>query len=366
MADTHFGLNHPLAVKIWSKKLYVESRRKSYFGRFIGEGDSALIQEKTELKKSAGDKITCGLRLQLTGDGIASDNTLEGNEEALGFQDDAVTIDQLRHATRHKGRMSAQRVPYNLRAQSNGALSDWWSEREETVMFNQLCGNTAVTDGRYTGFNPILAPSGNRHLIAGGHASDDLITSADIFTLEMIDVAQERAKTSSIADGTGHKIRPIKVNGKDMYVCFLHDYQVSQLRRSTDWQEIQLAAMQGGDISGNPLFTGALGVYNNTILHAAPKVTKGVSGVDGTAVDTVRRAAFCGAQALTLAYGGASNEGRYTWVEEEFDYGDALGVAAGAIWGMKKTRFKMSDGSGTNEEDFGSIVISSYAAPSTI
>jgi hypothetical protein len=45
-----------------------------------------------------------------------------------------------------------------------------------------------------------------------------------------------------------------------------------------------------------------------------------------------------------------------TWFEELFDYGNQLGVSAGAIFGVKKTRF--------NNKDFGTIVVPTYAAAS--
>ena len=43
-----------------------------------------------------------------------------------------------------------------------------------------------------------------------------------------------------------------------------------------------------------------------------------------------------------------------SWNEELFDYGNSLGVAGGLIWGLKKAQF--------NSADFGTIVVSSYAA----
>jgi N4-gp56 family major capsid protein len=134
MAQTEFGVNHPLAVKVWSKNLANEAYRKTFIGKFIGEGEDSLIQEKVDLKKSAGDQITCGLNVQLQGDGVQGDATLEGSEEALQFYDDALRIDQLRHATRTKGRMTEQRVPYDLRRVSRDRLADWWAQRMDQLV----------------------------------------------------------------------------------------------------------------------------------------------------------------------------------------------------------------------------------------
>ncbi len=78
-------------------------------GKFIGEDSNSLIQLKSETNKGPGDQVTVGLRMLLSGAGIQGDDTLEGNEEALTTYSDAILINQLRHATRSKGKMSEQR-----------------------------------------------------------------------------------------------------------------------------------------------------------------------------------------------------------------------------------------------------------------
>ena len=104
MATTDYGVNHSLAVKLWSKKLAHEALKQTYMGKFLGTGSDSLIQIKDDTQKSAGDKVTFGLRMQLTGNGVQGDATLEGNEESLVTYSDNVTIDQLRHAVRSGGR----------------------------------------------------------------------------------------------------------------------------------------------------------------------------------------------------------------------------------------------------------------------
>src|SRR5574343_2051789 len=114
MATTQFGVNHPLAVKLFSKKLMYETLKATWFSKFIGKDSNSPIQIMPETGKEAGDKVTFGLRMLLSGAGIQGDSTLEGNEEALSFYSDSVLINQLRHATRSDGKMSEQRVPYNM------------------------------------------------------------------------------------------------------------------------------------------------------------------------------------------------------------------------------------------------------------
>jgi len=163
-----------------------------------------------------------------------------------------------------------------------------------------------------------------------------------------------------MAETATPKIRPTKINGKDHYVMYLHPYQVTDLRINTStgqWLDIQKAAMAGMDSSKNPVFSGALGVYNDVILRRADDVTQGVNGSTGAAITTVRRAVLLGAQAACVAYGKQGGPNRYRWNEELFDHKRRLEISAGTIMGLKKTRF--------NSLDFGTVVVSTYAVAHT-
>lgn len=347
MADTSYGVNDALAVKLWSKVLIREALKATFVYQFIGEGQDALIQRKTETSKGPGDKVTFGLRMQLSGDGIQGDGTLEGNEEALVTYSDSVTINQLRHAVRSAGKMSEQRVPFSVREEAMSGLRDWWAARLDTSFANQIAGYTVQSDTRFTGNVATIAPT-SAQLLVQGQAAEASITSSDTFTLGLIDRAVTLAKTMSPV------IRPLRVSGKDMYVAFLHPYQVRSMRTSTttgQWLDIQKSAMTGGDVDDNPIFSGALGIYNNVILHEWTRLPAAVSS--GAALANSRRAVFCGAQAAVYATGQNYTD-QPAWYEQLFDYGNKLGVAACMIFAMKKTVF--------NSADFGTIVLSSYAA----
>lgn len=375
MATTSFATGNALTVKLWAKKLAVEALKETQFGRFIGEGSDSLVMLRDETRKSAGDQITYGLRMQMQSAGVVGDGTLQGNEEALSIYSDALVINQLRNAALVQGRMSQQRVLFDLRTECLSGLKDWFADRLDASFFNQLCGNTAepnyVGSGSlaYCGLNAPLAADSNHYINAanysGGLASPanndtdvqsatftdaSSVTQSARFSLSLLDRAKERAKTLTPA------IRPIRDKGKEWYVAFLHPYQVTDLRTNTNtgqWLDFQRAAMTGGEISDNPVFTGALGVYNGIVLHEDYRVTQGVSAGGTSSIANVRRGVFCGAQAVMLGFGRENSPENFTWVEEMFDYENQLGVSAGTIFGMKKTRF--------NSLDFSTIVMSSYA-----
>lgn len=320
----------------------------------MGTTSASVIQIKDETSKSAGDKITYGLRMQLSGAGVIGDGTLEGQEEALTVFSDSVVINQLRHAVRSAGRMSQQRVPFVVRDEALSGLRDWWTDRIDNSWLTQVCGYTPQTDTRFTGLQATIAPDSSHHILPGAGATtgDDSITTTATFTLSLIDSSVERARTLTPA------IRPVNIGGKPFYVGIMHPYSVTDMRESTStgqWLDIQKAVLTGGEIDDNPIFDGSLGVYNGCILHSDYRVQQGVNGATSTTpVTGVRRNVFLGAQAAMMAFGRDNGPERFTWVEELFDYENELGVSAGLIFGLKKTVF--------NALDYADIVMACYAA----
>ena len=346
--QTNFGVNDALAVKLWAKKLFVEAIQQTWFRNFISEDGNNVIQQLDDAEKSAGDTVNFGLRMQLIGAGVQGDGVLEGQEEALTTYADKILIDQLRHAVNVGGRMTQQRVPFELREEGRLGLQDWWANRMDTAFFNHLCGNTMQTNTAYTGNNSTIAPS--RTILPSGVANEGALGSSNTFNINLIDNAVELAYTVSPL------IRPIKVEGEEKYVAFLHPFQVTDMRTSTtagQWLDIEKAAATGGEVSDNPIYTGALGEYNGCVLHKAYRITPCISS--GAYIADTARAVVCGAQAGALAFGRGDSKETFTWVEELFDYGNMLGISAGSIFGIKKAVF--------NSNDFGTMVISTWAAP---
>lgn len=370
MATTTFGVNDANAVKLWAKRLGFQIVYRTEISPLIGESPNSIIHLKSETSKGSGDQVTFSLMTKLTGDGFTESEIAEGNGESLSIYADAIVINELGHVVGipNKGRaIDEQRVPFNLRDAARMGLRAWWDERMSVVFFNHVCGYTPETRAKYRGNNTILAPSSGRHIWvdAGANNSDgdENIGADDTFSLKYIDYAREMAETAS------NPLRPINVEGYDdgrdisggKYVMYLHPYQVTDLRTSTStgqWLDIQKAALANGSVSKNPIYTDALGEYNNVILRKANHVTQGASSAAaGTPVTTVRRAVLLGAQAAAIAYGKDGGETDYGWNEELLDHKRKLEVSVMSIYGMKKTRF--------NSVDFGTVVVSSYAAAHT-
>lgn len=368
MAVTNFGVNSPQAMKLWEKVLARETLKATPIFPLLGNKSDSIIQVFDEFKKQSGDAITYSLRAQLSGAGVSEHNTLEGNEERMQFLSGQLRLNELAHAVRVRAddTASAQRVPFNTRDEAKTSLADWYSQRLATTFFLHVCGYTANTitiagvtsplSPVYWGFNDPKAPSANRWIIQNGKKDEKSLTPDDKFTLSSIDMAVEKAKVAN------PRLRPVQVGTDRVYVLYLHPYQVTALRTNTNtgqWLDIQKAAYNGSRAK-NPIFDGSLGMYNGVVLRESEDVTPGVDG--NKSINTVRRAVLLGAQSAVMGWGKNINGNKYRMVEEFFDYSRELGVAVKTVFGCTKTRYT-PEGSDSGE-DFGTIVISTYAAAS--
>jgi len=346
MAITLIESADSLAAKLWSKQLMRESLKKTYFRRFMGTGKSSIVQILSDTQKRRGDKITFGLRMQLVGDGRTGQQTLKGNLEALEFYSDAVMIDLMRHGVSVDTTISQQRTEYDLRVEARDALSDWWANRFDTYMINYLSGDTSMSFAGNSG----EAPDADHILYGGNATAKNDVDANDKFDLTLIERAVVKAQVLS------PDIRPVRIEGEDFYVILLHPYQARDLRTNTNtaqWVDIQKSVLMGGKIKDNPLFTGALGVYNQCILYVSNRI-KTYSDYGSGGNVAAARALFLGAQAGVVAFGSNNGVDKMTWHEEMEDHGKDLEVSARVIWGVKKTRF--------NSKDFGVIALDTAAA----
>ena len=349
MADINFELNNPQAVKLWAAKAAKEAIKKTYLNKFTGKDEDSLIQIFGDTNKSSGDRIRVPLEMALTGAGVSGDNTLEGNEEAITYYYDDLVINQKRHAVSVAGRMTEQRSLLPLRENARRRLQNWIAELLDYSLMNHLAGNTNA-DGstllKSNGNVAVTAPSSGNIIYHGaGAASDASLSTTATFTIDLLDKGKEKAETST------PMIRPLMIDGEEKYVCFMHNYQVYDMRVSSatttgQWFDINKAALMGGEGSKNPIYTGALGEYNGIILHRSFRMP--------SMATNTRRAVLCGAQAGILAFGQESGLNKLTWVEEEKDYKNKFSVGAGLIYGLKKAVY--------NSADFATVVLATYAA----
>lgn len=323
MSNTISNVN--LRAQLWEKELIREVQSDLWVTRrgMMGTGADNVLQTKTELAKEAGDKITIGLRMKLTGGGIVGDNEVVGHETDMIVHDFSFKIEQLRKGIRLKGRMDEKRAVYNMRKEARDALRTWLVEEIEQDIFAKLCGVTARTFA-----NTPTAPSSARRLFGGAATSTNTITAADKFAPVDISKAKTMAKTIK------PRLEPLRINGNDRYVIIIHDYQAFDLKQNPVWNAAQRDAGIRGET--NPIFSGALGMWDGVIVHTHENIAHytnwGTGSVEGAT------AIFVGRQAGMFGYGGP-----VIWHEETKDAGNKQAFYCGRIFGCQKAKFNGQD-----------------------
>lgn len=361
MSLTNFANLTTEQKTVWSMDLWRQARNMSFVNKFMGKGPNSLIQHITELKKSEkGARAVITLLADLTGDGVAGDRTLEGNEEAMQTFDQVIRIDQLRHANRHEGKMADQKSIVEFRGNSRDVLAYWMADRIDQLAFLTLGGvsYTKATNGatRVGSDLPFLefaadvaAPSSNRRyrwdntaksLVAAGASS--AVTATDTPAWELFVQLKAAAKQKYV--------RGIMADGEETYHAFLTPGAMAKLKLDPTYLLNLRHAQPRGD--GNNLFSGSTvkidGIYLHEFRHV-PNTLGASSGSKYGGSGTVEgsQIIFCGAQALGMADIGAPD-----WVEKGFDFENQQAIAVGKILGFLKPRFA-SIYESHSVEDFG-------------
>jgi N4-gp56 family major capsid protein len=326
-----------LQPELWRKQMMADARDQLFINRFMGTSEQSMIQELTDLSVEKGNKINFGLGMKLSGDGVTGDSEMEGNEEKMTDYEEDITIDQIRNAVRLTGKMDEKKTVYDMRMRAKNSLADWMAEYIERDMFYKLCGNASGTFA-----NTPTAAAATRSIFAGGQSAVGSLTTAMKMDTKVLDLAKQTALLAS------PRIRPLRINGKEHYVAILHPYDATNLRQDPVWNQAQREANVRGE--ENPIFSGALGIYNGIIVHEHEYIYR---TNDGSGSAYVARNVLCGQQAGVIAWGQ-----KVGWVEEYKDYKNKFSVCCGAIFGTLKPMF--------NSLDYGALTMfTASAAAST-
>lgn len=360
-----------LRREVWGKELYIDAAKNMFFyGKndgmggpdgygLMGPGPGYVIQTKDELSKEKGDTVTIALTAKLSGAGVTGDAEMEGNEEGITPYSEQIAISLKRNAVRLTGTLDEQKNAYDMRNDAKIKLKTWLSEWQEQQIFLKLGGvaNTSLTDvnGVVIGADAAWSNTvdeasdtetnlgyGARYLCADQASGATSLASTDLITPQLISQLKAKARSAN------PKIRPIRIDGENYYVMFLHPNQAFDLKyNATFAQAMREAETRGKE---NPIFTGALGIWDKVILWehemcpfldisvAGNNFGSSNSGTDYAAVDCYR-AILCGAQAVAVVNCGYDKK----WVEKSFDYDNQFGVSTGFLGGIQKIQFNSKD-----------------------
>lgn len=368
---TNIGVNDPQAVKRWSTNLAASVVKSAYFTRkFMGNGKDAKlpIQCLTDLEGDASDEVTVDLLMPMNMEPVISDQTLDGREQPLKYYTDKLRIDQVRGGVDLGGRMTRKRTLRDLRADAKRAATDWWKRLFDELLFIYLSGMQPADDSGtvwkknnpFFSINGLTAPDSMHQMYGNDATSKASIATDDGMDLRLIDRAVAKAETMG-GDGSDElSMVPVEIDGEEgNYVALIHTFQFDSLKSNTatgQWLDIQKAATTAQGTK-NPIFSGAEGIYNGTIIHKHRNVLRGADAGAGGNLPWAR-GLFLGSQAGLLAFGLRGTGLRFGWTEEMRDHENSVAIGTNTIVGAKKATYKSKDNS--VQRDFGVIAMDTY------
>ena len=372
MASTGMTSSNSLTRKLWATEDWTNPGQRVAFGHLFERGAVFFVEDFMGAK-ARGDNITYDYTNKLTGIPVGEGGTLDGNEEALnlGYFSMAMNVTRIGVLNPNDDTIEQQRTLVDFPQRTRKLIPQRHLELLDTACFYQLAGanptsftlNGTTWSGAANklfvqGHNTPVAPTTNRIIRAGSAATDQALTSANTFTMDLIDYALEKNDASD---------QPIKMFADDTFDLFLSPYQLTDLKQDSvgkiQWFNMALARATGGDfeqIDGQMFQTmPCLSQYGRVNIYSAPRVAYGLRSDTSAVITTVQRAVLVGRDALSFAspFGGrpTDTDVPLKYFSQLKDYEYFKGLEGRMIYGLKKTVT-------SNSEDIGVMVIASYGA----
>lgn len=365
MSYTQFSSTDLQTAKLWSNRIYRDFVTDTGLLSSMLEAGIVSKQEKTQ--NEAGDTVTVSFLQKQEGYGLMGDEPATGQENALTYFTDRLSINQLRYPIKIPNSMtiSQQRVAYDLPEDTYKVSMDWLAERAVLSTFNQLAGfnpNSFTWGGlTYTGakklllqgMNDVASPSATRVYYPNGNISDAQVAADPTATFKLSDID----KLEYMAETMQPYIRPISETSGIKYHLYVHTSIWNQMIEDTSapiqYRDIFNSLIRSGKTTGTIARSFD---YSQTRVFCSDKLPNGIDN-SGNVLPNVRRSVFVGRDACVMALGRGFSDGKevvpgFFMREDESDIGQWRRIAINSIWGIKKVVF--------NSVDHGSIVVSNY------
>ncbi len=230
----------------WDTRIRVDAIKQAFWGkRFEGKQGSRMpVITNTDFTVKPGDKIHFQTMRRLKLSGVTGNSVLAGNEEQLSLGQFDLTVEWLRHAVAFNKR-GTKRANFDAVKQAGVELTDWLARQIDDDLFENLVSTNSPDT-----------------IFAGNKTSEDALDSTSIFNTDALD----RLKLALQRKGAiPFQVR--NVNGVTLrfYGVVIDPIDGYNLRGDEAWWSAQRDAMTRG--MDNPIFTGALGIYNGMIIY---------------------------------------------------------------------------------------------------
>lgn len=327
--------------KQWDKKVYEEYIRATFWHLFVGTGESAVIQLKTELMKDKGSSFVFELIGELEGGDVEGNTSGIGNEGSFEFYTDTVTVDNVRTIVR------LDDIPMSIKRSGLPLLNKAKSRivRKSKIKFDTHVTNALIDVSEGKVQDRYLYGSLDSNY-SGTHATDlaKVDNTSDQLTLKSISKVKRKATIPQTADVPIIMPTMVKGNAKTLEEWYMY---VGHGRSTRDLKEND-ATFINRDLNLPPgankdsvIYSGRhfLGAHDGVLIYTYDEIPL----VDSTIV--VAHNLFLGAQAAGYAIG---QNAKYN--QEGIDLDMGMRAHLHEIRGIKKLVFDE-----TNAQDHGVV-----------
>lgn len=368
MAVTTIENNNKLVR--YTQDINREAYRQNMFSRYMGEGLTAIIRTRSELK-AGGEDMNIPMVTKLRGKGVATD-TLVGNEEKIDNYGMRLRIEWARNAV-VTTKAESQKDSADIFGLAKPLLSDWFKElqRDELIAaFMSLPTETlpASSSGvRVNGIQYDLASAAQRDTW-NAQNSDRILygnstlnfNSSHVTSLGNVDTTADKFTATNlsllkrIAQNADPKIRPYTTDdGYEHFVCFAGTNTFRDLKISLETINKDARPREQSGLK-NPIFQDGDQMYDGVVVRCVPEISAFVTNVwtnlttAGTTNARVEPVFLCGQQAAVIGWGQMIKP---TFRKED-DYGFITGTGVEAAYGIAKM-FKRHPMQGTALKQWG-------------
>jgi len=232
--------------ELWATKVRLDAVKSAFWGsRFEGkQGANMPIIINTDFSKAAGDVLHFQTMKRLKLSGVTGETVLTGAEETLTLGQFDLSVDWIRHAVGFNKR-GTKRANFDAVMVAGQELSDWLARYIDDSMFQQLISTESPST-----------------LYSGGKTAEANLTSSDVFNTTSLD----KLKLALIRKGAlPFQVKSVGGTTLKFYGIVIDPIDAYNLRADDAWYSAQRDAnLRGLD---NPIFSGALGIYNGMIVY---------------------------------------------------------------------------------------------------
>lgn len=332
-----------ITPEVWIAELNEEYLRQSFWMRWSGSGDNAIIQIREDLTKASGDAINTQIRSQIQGGVVTGRTKSSGNEGKIDYFNFRMTVDDDKVSVKAENMpMTQQRAAFSIVQSMRSGLVDKRKLRTDDRITNAL-SDTAT--GRVRGRYLYGAADSNWNAT---HATALQAIDAVDDKLKLVHIDMCKRKAQLIGGNAVAKIRPYKVmvgekeGVQEWFVYAGHTYSMRDLTNDDPAWKNPMLLIPPVSNPGNPLFTGAWfkGGYNGCLIYEWEGLHLGTSNIQ------------YGHNLLLGAQAGIVSWAQYGKIEEELtNYKKDLGLEHHEINGFQKVVYDRNAVDGSSNED---------------